>query len=312
METAMNDIAIKTAGLTKQFGTFNAVTGLNLNVAKGSVCGFLGKNGAGKTTTIKMLVGLTKPTSGTIFLSGKQRKNGKNDNAHIGYLPDVPNFYGYMSAREYLEFCGKLYGVGDNTLKTRIDDKLGQVGLKDAKKPISAYSRGMKQRLGIAQALINEPDIIFMDEPVSALDPIGRHEIMGIIRSLRGSTTIFFSTHILADVESTCDYALILEKGKLLAADTIANLKQSHSKNAAVMRLFSPNESNKLLAILQKNNSISAEAISATELLLRADNIHALSKNILPLLIESDVSFESFNAYTPSLEDIFMEVTANE
>jgi len=301
--------AIETKGLTKRYGTYYAVDNLNLNVAKGSICGFLGKNGAGKTTTIKMLTGLAKPTSGAISLSGVGRKYGSNNNSNIGYLPDVPNFYGYMTAREYLNFCGKLYAMEGKRLKARIDDLLKQVGLFNDNKNISTFSRGMKQRLGIAQALINEPDVIFLDEPISALDPIGRNEVMTLIRSLRGNITVFFSTHILTDVENTCDHVLILEKGKVLADDTIVNLKQKHADNAAILRLYTPDDGNRFSALAQEKNDLTVESHSPTEFILRADNLNVLGKRISLLLTEADISMESFQAYTPSLDDIFIEMT---
>lgn len=308
----MSKFAIQTTGLTKQFGTHRAVDNVNLKVPEGAICGFLGKNGAGKTTTLKMIVGLTKPTCGSISLMGVERRHSDNDNTRIGYLPDVPNFYGYMTAPEYLAFCGKLYAIDNRKLKRRIDEILNRVGLKGVKKQISDYSRGMKQRLGIAQSLINEPSIVFLDEPVSALDPIGRHEVMALIRSLRGITTIFFSTHILADVENTCDFALILEKGKVVADGSIENLKQKHTANTALLRLYTPMDSKKFQTAAQNHINLTIEEISATELRIRSDDIRVLGKQIPALLTETDISMEKFEPYTPSIEDIFLEVTDRE
>lgn len=301
--------SIETKGLTKRYGTYTAVDNLCLNVAQGSICGFLGKNGAGKTTTIKMLTGIAKPTSGNISLSGVERKYGSNNNSNIGYLPDVPCFYGYMTAREYLNFCGRLYSMDGNVLKARIDELLKQVGLLDAKKNISTFSRGMKQRLGIAQALINKPNVIFLDEPISALDPIGRNEVMTLIRTLRGLITVFFSTHILTDVENTCDHVLIMEKGRVLADDTIVNLKQKHSENAAILRLYTPDDGSRFSALAKGQKDLDVESKSPTEFILRADNLHILGKYISLILTKADISMESFLAYTPSLDDIFIKMT---
>lgn len=304
--------AIETSGLSKQYGTHTALDGLSIRIPKGSICGFLGRNGAGKTTTIKMLVGLTKPTSGTIILMGSQYNYGSRDNSVIGYLPDVPNFYGYMTAQEYLEFCGKLYCLQKSKLRIRIDELLKQVGLEDAKNNIASFSRGMKQRLGIAQALIHEPDILFMDEPISALDPIGRHEVMELICSLKGSVTVFFSTHILADVETTCDYAVILNKGKLLVADSIANIKHKHALNTGVLRFYTQEESKKFVDALEKDMDIFAEQSNPLELLLHGSNTKDIGRRVSRILSDVDISMESYHAYVPSLEDIFMEVTAHE
>lgn len=186
------------------------------------------------------------------------------------------------------------------------------MGLDDAKNHIASFSRGMKQRLGVAQALIHEPDILFMDEPISALDPIGRHEVMELICSLKGSVTVFFSTHILADVETTCDYALIINKGKLLVADSISNIKQKHAPNTGVLRVYTPEDSKKMIVALEKDVDISAEQRNPLELLLHGNNAKDLGRRVSKALSDCDISMESYHAYVPSLEDIFMEVTAHE
>lgn len=304
--------AIETRGLTKRYGTRDVVDHLDLNIAEGSVCGLLGKNGAGKTTTIKMLVGLTKPSAGTISLMGKVRSYERRDGSRIGYLPDVPNFYGYMTAREYLRFCGRLYRIGRGELESRISELLKQVGLEDGTGRIAGYSRGMKQRLGVAQALINRPEIVFMDEPISALDPIGRREVMALIRSLRGTATVLFSTHILADVENTCDSVVMLEKGRVLESDTIVNIKQRYAANTARLCLYTASDRDKLLAVLKQRGGLSAEMRGPAELLLRGDSVRDLGGRIPVLLAEAGVPLERFEAFAPSLEDVFLEVTAHE
>jgi len=301
--------AIETRGLTKQFGTYKAVNDLNLNVPQGTICGFLGRNGAGKTTAIKMLVGLGKPTSGSITLMGKQRKFGYCDNSNIGYLPDVPNFYNYMTASEYLDFCGRLYSTEDKKRRSRMDDLLKQVDLFGTKTKIAGFSRGMRQRLGIAQSLINEPDVIFLDEPVSALDPIGRHELINIIRSLRGSVTVFLSTHILSDVENLCDYALIIEKGKLLVDDTVENIKKQHATDTAKVKLYSTADSGKFADLMKAQTTLTIEELGPNEFLVRGMELRELNKQILPIIAQADIAIESYNAHIPSLEDIFLEVT---
>lgn len=176
-------------------------------------------------------------------------------------------------------------------------------------KNISTFSRGMKQRLGIAQALINEPDVIFLDEPISALDPIGRNEVMTLIRSLRGKITVFFSTHILTDVENTCDHVLILEKGKVLADDTIVRLKQKYADNTAFLRLYTPDDGKRFSVLAHGQNDLTVEPQSPTEFILKADDLYILGKRISLLLTEANISMESFQAYTPSLDDIFIEIT---
>ncbi len=215
---------VRTEKLVKSYNGINAVDGLDLEVEEGSVYGFLGPNGAGKTTTIKMLTGLAVPDSGQISLFGKNiLYNDKR--SRLGYLPDVPGFYNWMSGAEFLEFCADMVMPGNRSNKAEIDRLLDLVGLKRDRKRIGGYSRGMKQRLGIAQALIGNPGLVFLDEPTSALDPVGRKEVLDIISQLAGKLTVFFSTHILADVERVCSRAVIINKGRVVLEGTIDMLK---------------------------------------------------------------------------------------
>ncbi len=304
--------AIETYDLTKRYGSHEAVNNLNLRIPEGSICGFLGKNGAGKTTTIKMLVGLSRPTSGEILIQGQKRIYEKKDNSNIGYLPDVPSFYNYFSAREYLDFCGRLYGIKTVERKECIRELLKQVGLEDTKTAIAGYSRGMKQRLGIAQTLMNSPNIIFLDEPISALDPIGRHDIMELLRSLRGRVTVFFSTHILSDVESTCDYAVIMDHGNMILSDSVENIKASYTGNAVFLRLHSSEECDRFLKIITKCEEIKYEKCGLREFKLSSANLVSLCKKLPELLIKANAILENYQVYTPSLEEIFIEVTSYE
>ncbi len=220
--------AVKISQLVKNYNGNFAVDHLDLSVPVGSIYGFLGSNGAGKTTTLKMIVGMTEPTSGEIEILGKKVSFGSSYARDvIGYLPDVPGFYDWMTAKEFLIFSGDLFGIPKPELLERVKELLSLVDLtKHKNKKIGAFSRGMKQRLGIAQALINNPKIVLLDEPVSALDPIGRKEVMDIIASLAGKVTVFFSTHILADVERICDRVVIIHEGKKILEDSIQNIRQ--------------------------------------------------------------------------------------
>ncbi|MDR3307901.1 MAG: ABC transporter ATP-binding protein, partial [Coriobacteriales bacterium] len=170
-------------GLTKTFGNLRVLDGLSFEVDQGSVFGFIGKNGAGKTTTMKIIVGLLKASAGTVTIDGAPVAFGETPtNRVVGYLPDVPEFYGFLSAPEYLEFCGRITGMEPVRIAARSSELLEMVGLRDvAKRRISGYSRGMKQRLGIAQALMHEPLLLICDEPTSALDPQGRSDILHIL-----------------------------------------------------------------------------------------------------------------------------------
>jgi len=215
--------AIRVEGLVKKYGWFLsrrkviAVNHLSLNIAEKHLFGFLGPNGAGKTTTIKILLGLVIPDEGraSIFETDVQDRAIKG---RIGFLPDNPCFYNHLTGREFIAFCGKLMHIPRMDRYRRADELLAKMGLQEAgDDKIEGYSRGMMQRLGISQALINNPDLIILDEPVSGLDPLGRREVKQILIDLRNEgKTIFFSSHILADVEEMCDEVSILNRGRLL------------------------------------------------------------------------------------------------
>lgn len=204
-----------------------SVHNLTLTIEKGSVFGFLGPNGAGKTTTIKMLTGLAKPTAGTITIKGDSPDN-QNIKKIIGFMPESPSFYLYLTGKEFLEFVATLFDI--KNIHDEVQKILSLVDLKDAaSKHIRTYSKGMLQRLGLAQALINNPDILFLDEPLDGLDPLGRAEIKKIILKLKSQKkTIFINSHILSDVEELCDHVGIIDKGELLIADTPANISKGH------------------------------------------------------------------------------------
>ncbi len=213
-----SNVAIRCEELTKFYGDVKALDHLNLEVPIGSTFGFLGRNGAGKTTTMRLLTGLAKPTDGTAWIDGIETTNGNPAAGYkYGYLPQQPVFYGWMRAREYLDYVGRLFKMPEQKRKQRIAEVLEQVGLSSAaKRRISGFSGGMKQRLGIAQAILHEPKVLLLDEPTSALDPAGRYEVLDWIRSLNGGVTVFLSSHILGDIERICDQVAILHQGKLV------------------------------------------------------------------------------------------------
>jgi len=300
--------AVKTQDLTKQYKTALAVDSIDLAIPTGCCCGFLGKNGAGKTTTIKMLVGLKRPTSGNITIMGEEQNFASQISLPFGYLPDVPSFYSYMTGAEFLELSGKLCGIPTPERNARVKKLLKQVGLDKTRTRISGYSRGMKQRLGIAQAMINNPPVIFMDEPVSALDPIGRRDVVEIIRSL-SDTTVIFSTHILSDVEDLCDFVLIIEKGKIMAQDYMTNLKERHATGAAVIRFYQPNDTAAFRNLAVSGGLTPEDRPNPNELLLHAksNDMNELSQTVTSMLHTNGLAMEYFGAHTPHLEDIFYE-----
>lgn len=198
---------------------------LNLTVASGEIFGFLGPNGAGKTTTLKMLMGLVFPSGGTARILGMELDDPRMK-AQIGFLPEQPYFYDYLTARELLRYYGRLSGVDGVTLHAKVDAVLEKVGLSDAANlQLRKFSKGMLQRAGIAQAILHEPKVVFLDEPMSGLDPMGRHEVRNLITQLKeDGKTVFFSTHILSDAEALCDRVAIIHKGKLHGVGSVESL----------------------------------------------------------------------------------------
>ena len=300
--------ALKIDNLHKSFGKNTIINGLSMSIPENTIFGFLGKNGAGKTTTMKMILGFLKKDEGSIEVFGEEVSFGQSKtNRFIGYLPDVPEFYGYMTAKEYLNLCGAITGLSKNEIKNKSEELLELVGLRDVNKRISGYSRGMKQRLGIAQALLNSPKLLICDEPTSALDPLGRKEILDIILKIKDFTTVIFSTHILSDVEAICDHVVVLDKGKNVLEGSIDELKNIKRKNTIKIRFKSDKEL-KAFKSLDKFSNLAMNEKGDTLYLTDEENqlkdidiLYELYKlNIFPLEIKIE---------EPTLENIFMEVT---
>jgi len=221
----VNGAVVDTRGLRKQFGSTVAVEDLSLSVQAGEVFGFLGPNGAGKTTSIKMFLALVQPSGGTGTVLGRPLGD-RSTRARIGFLPEHFRFHDCLSARELLRFHGRLYGLRGVSLESRIDVLLARVDLTDAAdRPIRGFSKGMLQRAGLAQALINEPDLVFLDEPTSGLDPLGRLLVRDIISELRArGTTVFLNSHLLGEVEATCDRVAFVKHGRVVHELTLARM----------------------------------------------------------------------------------------
>lgn len=300
--------AIEVRGLTKVFNGTAAVDHIDLTVPKGSVFGFLGPNGAGKTTTQRMLVGLANPTSGSAKIVGFDTVSQISEvRKRIGFLPDVPAFYSWMTGPEYLRFVAGIFGITGNEADKKITYAMERAGLKGVKTKVGGYSRGMKQRLGIAQALINDPEVILMDEPTSALDPIGRKEVLDTIEALGKEITVFFSTHILSDVERVCDSVAILNKGRVMADQSLDSLKEKFAAAPAIAITFETPQRELMASLKQQPWVMSVEEIEGRTIKAAVRDIHEGRAELMKMLLAAEARFTSLEVVEPSLEEIFMK-----
>ena len=307
------EVVIEIVDLTKDYEVgfvkkrkVRALDQLNLEVHRGEIFGFLGPNGAGKTTTLKLLMRLIYPSHGSARILGHPIED-VSTKARIGYLPENPYFYDYLSGRELLEYTAALFGIPNEQARIRGKELLDLVGLDSerANRQLRKYSKGMLQRIGIAQALVNDPEIVFMDEPMSGLDPIGRREVRDLLLSLRTQgKTVFFSSHILSDVEAMCDRAAILSRGKLIRCGTVNEL--TGIKDTAVEIVALGIEKSDLGKFSQLVPSLqSASATPNGVHLVLADDKEI--DQTLSLIRECGGRLISVNPRRASLEDIFAE-----
>lgn len=295
---------IRTEGLCKYFGDKRALQDLDLNVPEGVIFGYLGPNGAGKTTTIRILLNLAKPTRGTAYVLGEDIRKSRRYLKNVGFLPDVPNFYNFFTAREFLSFMADISEIENP--KGRIEEILELVGLKNEKGKIGGYSRGMKQRLGLAQALLPDPKLIILDEPTSSLDPQGRKEILDLIRSFKGDKTVFFSTHILSDAERICDRIAILKEGRLVIEDTLENIKKRYSTHRI---LIETSNTERLIERIKGLVQIKSVERRNNGIVLEVSDIFPIQMYIPKIIVEEKLLLERWEVLEPTLEDIFLEVT---
>jgi ABC-2 type transport system ATP-binding protein len=308
--------AVETRGLTKRYGDILALDRLDLAVPEGSVFGFLGPNGAGKTTTVRLLTGLGHPTAGSATVAGIPVASGGLALAgRIGYLDQNPRFYGWMTGRELLELAGRAYGLAGAALRSRVEETLETVGLTEAaRRRIGGYSGGMRQRLGVGQAMLQRPAVLFLDEPVSALDPEGRRDTLELIGRLRGTCTVFMSTHILNDVERVCDRVAILDRGRLVTEASIGELLARHARpileldpepgqNAAVTTLAT-----EIRGAPWARDVVEAHGI----LKVFVSDAERAAAEALPLVVAAGVRLARFERLRPTLEDVFLELVGTD
>ncbi len=258
---------------------------------------------------MKMVLGLLKPDSGTIDVCGEKVTYGKtSSNRHVGYLPDVPEFYNYMRPLEYLSLCGEITGLSKKEIQIRSEELLSLVGLRNEKRRIGGFSRGMKQRLGIAQALLSRPKLLICDEPTSALDPVGRKEILDIMLKIKDSTTVIFSTHILSDVERICDHVAILNKGSIALSGTLSEIKSMHGKDRLLLEFASNDEIQKFKSSDGIKSLLKDSEETNMEIVLHGKDIKAIQKTVISTLAEMNLCPVKMELIELSLENLFLEV----
>ncbi|WP_252187547.1 ABC transporter ATP-binding protein [Anaeromonas gelatinilytica] len=299
---------IRAENLTKRYGNNKVLNGVNFNVEKGEIYGFLGHNGVGKTTTMNILAGIIGYNDGDITLNSLDMKNNRSNlKGMIGYLPEEPKFYPYMTSNEYLTFIGEVLGFNKNKIKVRNKELLELVKLeKSSNRKIGGYSRGMKQRLGIAVSMYNNPEILLLDEPSSALDPTGRKDVINIIKNLKNlGITVFLSTHILSDIERICDKVGILYNGKIILEEKLDMLKQRYLHSIYDIE-FENNINQETI------DEIKEDWIKDIEVKDNIMNLHVDenidSRDIIALLSELNIPILSLNLRRSNLEDIFIKV----
>jgi len=301
-------LAIEIKGLTKDYrvGSWKtrirrALNSLDLQVESGEVFGLLGPNGAGKTTTLKILFRLVFPTSGTARILGKEL-NDTTMHQRVAYLPEHPYFYDHLTPEELLNYTGRLFGLGKDDLRRRVNQLLDRLGLTESRHvPLRRFSKGMVQRAGIAQALINDPDVVFLDEPMTGLDPIGRREVRDLVLQLReDKKTVFFSTHILSDAETLCDRVAILNRGQLQGC---GELRQVLSLGASTTEITLENPAEGVLDELRPLVVSMVRTGDRVRLEIREE---ANTEKVLAISLRGKAKVVSVNPVKMSLEDYFM------
>lgn len=308
---------IQTRGLTKTFGDITALHNLDLNVPENSIFGFLGPNGAGKTTAIKLLLGLLHPTSGGGQIFNQDIvKDSLDIRTRIGYLPQEPRYYEHMTAREVLRFTLHFFYQGpEKGIDSRIEEVLELVDLQGkADRPIKGFSGGERQRLGLAQAQINYPDLLILDEPAASLDPIGRHDVLKIMTRLQKHTTIFYSTHILDDVQRVSDMVAILNHGELVAQGPIETLLAGSEGVVYTIRMKAVPENTlqRIQSLGYVSNIHQHEKEGLVEWQVEISDEGAAESGLLRAILEDPVVVTAFQKRQYELEDVFINLIEGE
>jgi ABC-2 type transport system ATP-binding protein len=307
--------AIKIEGLEKRYGAVRALDGLDLVVEPGTVFGFLGPNGAGKTTTIRILTGLARASGGRAWVAGLDvaRQPGQVA-ARIGYLPEEPAFYSWMTPREFVDHAARLFRLDPSERAARVTELLELVGLaQSSKRRIGGFSRGMRQRLGLAQALVGRPEVHFLDEPVSALDPVGRKEVLDLIGRLRGHCTVFMSSHILADVERVSDATAIVAQGRLLTQAPNEELLARYA--TPVFELEAEGDQAGALAgwaqSVRGQGCVESAVVEGATVRVTVRDVAIASRELLPLALGAGLVLTRYQQVRPSLEEVFLRLVGD-
>ena len=304
--------AVRTKSLHKRYGQVRALDGLDLAVETGSVYGFLGPNGAGKTTAIRILTGLAKPTSGEAWVTDVGVGQSTSETARsIGYLPQDPAFYPWMTGRGFLDYVGRVFGLSTVERDTRTKELLATVGLTEAaERKVGGYSGGMRQRLGLAQALVNRPSVLLLDEPVSALDPAGRKEVLDLIEGLRGQCTVLMSTHILDDVERVCDTVGIISGGRMVTQEKREDLLSRYAEPVFEVEAVGATNEHLLrwAKALDKVTWIESTSVHGQRARIVVGDVHTAHRELLSSAVQAGLVLARYEMVRPSLEDVFLRL----
>ena len=306
--------SIRIEGLVKTYGKVRALDSLELTVEPGTVFGFLGPNGAGKTTTMRILTGLARPTSGRAWVAGVDLSaDGRHLARRIGYLPEEPAFYPWMTPHEFLDYLGRLYGLSGSDRAARVNDLLELVKLTEVRRRrVGGFSRGMRQRLALAAALVNRPEVLFLDEPASALDPAGRKEVLDLIEGLRGQCTVLMSTHILADVERVCDVIGIIARGKMIVQSRREMLMAQYAVPVFEVKCADTAALQRWADGLRQQAWVTAVSVENVTARVVVKDVALAKRELLASAVQANLVLDRYEEIKPSLEDVFLRLVGEE
>jgi len=304
--------AIETINLTKRYGSLTAVNKLNLKVEKSTIHGFLGPNGAGKTTTIKVLVGLLRPDGGAVRVLGQEVRGDRPDvRLRMGYMPELPKFPKHLKGWELLDIYGRMYGMNEQERKEQIPKLLKIVGLKGREKDfVGKYSKGMQQRLGIAQALLNKPELVVLDEPSLGLDPVGMVEVRELVKEIaKEGMTVFISSHLLFEVEQICSHVTIIHRGVSLVSDTLQNVSSKFS-GPTILQVEVAKLSETVVEALNKLPFVSNVSKDGNMLIIELKTRDDVRPQVSQEITNSGGVIVSMSLKGQTLEEVFMQLIA--